>query len=115
MQVVEEWISQIRRTYQKYHQVMASWPKEEKQEVMCELNAIYNARKLAESPSVKWAWSQGKKLTIHAWCFRLSTGMIEDLGFVVDNADYIDQLCERVMDTRVRASPYYYKYSESRD
>jgi carbonic anhydrase len=109
LHVVEEWISQIRRTYQKYSQYMTNWPKEAKQEVVCELNAIYNARKLVESPSVKWAWSQGKSLTIHAWCFRLCTGHVEDMGFTIQNDTYIDEVCEQVMFSRVESCIYYRK------
>jgi carbonic anhydrase len=79
-------------------------PLVEQREVMCELNALHNARRLAMNESVQLTWKAKKKLTIHTWCFRLSTGLIEDLGFVIDNDEDIDIILEKV--SRIRIHQY---------
>jgi carbonic anhydrase len=71
-------------------------------QVMCELNALCNSRRLAANASVQRAWKAQRKLTIHTWCFRLSTGLVEDLGFVIDNDQDMDIVLAKVARFRIQ-------------
>ncbi len=48
---------------------------------LCELNVLAQARNVCRTTVVQDAWESGQGLTIHAWIYRLSDGLLKDLGF----------------------------------
>jgi carbonic anhydrase len=48
---------------------------------LCELNVLVQARRLCRSTVVQQAWARGQRLVVHAWVYRLTDGLLRDLGF----------------------------------
>jgi carbonic anhydrase len=48
---------------------------------LCELNVLVQARRLCRSTIVQQAWERGQRLVVHAWVYRLTDGLLRDLGF----------------------------------
>ncbi len=48
---------------------------------LCELNVLAQARNVCRTTVVQDAWESGQGLTVHAWIYRLSDGLLKDLGF----------------------------------
>jgi carbonic anhydrase len=48
---------------------------------LCELNVLVQARRLCRSTVVQQAWERGQRLVVHAWVYRLTDGLLRDLGF----------------------------------
>ena len=46
---------------------------------LCELNVLAQARNVCRTTVVQDAWESGQGLTIHAWIYRLSDGLLKDL------------------------------------
>jgi carbonic anhydrase len=60
---------------------------------LCELNVLAQARRVCRTTIVQQAWQGGHSLTVHAWVYRLSDGLLRDLGFCASDlasaeADY---------------------------
>ncbi|MBD8900134.1 carbonate dehydratase [Rhodanobacter sp. DHG33] len=54
---------------------------------LCELNAIEGVVNVCNTTMVMDAWERGQKLSVHAWCYSLANGHINDLGMHVDARD----------------------------
>jgi carbonic anhydrase len=52
---------------------------------LCELNVVYQALRVCRTTIVQQAWDRGQALTVHAWVYRLTDGLVRDLGFGVSN------------------------------
>ena len=54
---------------------------------LCELNAIEQVVNVCHTTMVKDAWERGQKLSVHAWCYSLANGHMNDLGMHVDSSE----------------------------
>jgi carbonic anhydrase len=77
--VVDNWIRGIRDNYYSQRASFTNLSDQEKSDLMCELNVITQVKNLSHSRIVQSAWEKGRKLSIHGWIYRLSTGLIQDL------------------------------------
>lgn len=50
---------------------------------LCELNVLEQAHNVCRTTIVQDAWKREQPLTINAWIYRLSDGLVQDLGFRV--------------------------------
>lgn len=50
-------------------------------DALCELNVIEQVSHVCSTTVVEEAWSKGQELRIHAWCYGLKDGLLNDLGF----------------------------------
>jgi carbonic anhydrase len=42
---------------------------------------LVQARRLCRSTVAQQAWERGQRLVVHAWVYRLTDGLLRDLGF----------------------------------
>ncbi len=47
---------------------------------LCELNVIHQVLNISQTSVLRDAWERGQVVAIHGWCYRLSDGLIHDLG-----------------------------------
>lgn len=57
---------------------------------LCELNSVEQARNVCSTSVVQEAWASGQDLTVHAWVYGISDGLIRDLHFRVSNPADLD-------------------------
>ena len=48
---------------------------------LCELNVLEQAYNACRTTIVQAAWQRGQPLSVHAWIYRLTDGLLQDLGF----------------------------------
>lgn len=66
---------------------------------LCELNVEMQVRRLAATPIVEKAWSQGRALHLHGWIYAIHDGLLRDLGphlSSTEDANRLASLDERV-------------------
>ncbi len=72
---------------------------------LCELNAIEQAQNTCRTTMVMDAWERGQKLAVHAWCYSLENGHMNDLGLHVDSREALqpayDSVLQRLLTTPV--------------
>lgn len=54
---------------------------------LCELNSVEQARNVCSTSVVQEAWAAGENLTVHAWVYGISDGLIRDLNFHVSGPE----------------------------
>jgi carbonic anhydrase len=79
--LIDNWLRHVRSIYRRQPELFAGLAQEEKEDLLCELNAYNQARHIEETSIVQNAWKRGQKLEIHSWVYRLSTGLISDLNY----------------------------------
>jgi carbonic anhydrase len=52
---------------------------------LCELNVLEQADNVCETTVVRDAWARGQSVTVHALIYRLSDGLLRDLGLTVSS------------------------------
>ena len=85
--LVDNWLRHVGDVAQKHHQMLTGLENMSDRNVrLCELNAIEQVINVCHTTMVKDAWERGQKLSVHAWCYSLANGHMNDLGMHVDSA-----------------------------
>lgn len=80
--LIDNWLRHVRSIYRRQPERFEGLDKLEQEDLLCELNAIDQARHVEETSIVQNAWKRGQKLEIHSWVYRLGTGLIKDLHYL---------------------------------
>ncbi|MGB5103426.1 MAG: carbonate dehydratase [Steroidobacteraceae bacterium] len=84
--LVDNWLQPIRDVVHLYREPLRQLPGDaERLDRLCELNALVQARRVCRTTIVQQAWDRGQALTVHAWVYRLTDGLLRDLGFCASN------------------------------
>ncbi len=81
MGLIDNWLRHVRSIYYRNFEQFKDLPQEKKEDLLCELNATNQARHVEETSIVQNAWKRGQQLEIHAWVYRLSTGLLHNLNY----------------------------------
>ncbi|MDR2207388.1 MAG: carbonate dehydratase [Azoarcus sp.] len=78
--LVDNWLRHVRDVRDCYTKQLAqvddfSW----RHDRLCELNAIHQAVSICQTTVLRDAWLRGQDVTVHAWCYSLHNGLINDL------------------------------------
>ena len=79
--LIDNWLRHVRSIYFRNADRFAGLSPTEKEDLLCELNALNQARHVEESSIVQNAWRRGQAVEIHAWVYRLSTGLLHNLNY----------------------------------
>lgn len=79
--LIDNWLRHVRSIYRRQPERFEGLELEAKEDLLCELNVLDQARHVEESSIVQNAWKRGQKLEVHGWIYRLSNGLINDLNF----------------------------------
>ncbi len=72
---------------------------------LCELNAIEQVVNICHTTMVMDAWERGQKLSVHAWCYSLDNGHINDLGMHVDSRAALQPAYESALQNLFHTAP----------
>jgi carbonic anhydrase len=64
---------------------------------LCELNAIEQVTNVCRTTMVMDAWERGQKLSVHAWCYSLDNGHMNDLAMHVDSRASLQPAYEKAL------------------
>ena len=91
--LVDHWLHPIREVYAANRDELESLDGEkDRWDRLCELNVIRQVQNVASDIFVQDAWARGQSLSVHGWCYRLSNGLVNDLGVTVSNPAEADEL-----------------------
>ena len=79
--LIDNWLRHVRRIYRRQPSRFVGLDETEKENLLCELNVLDQARHVEETSIVQHAWKRGQNLEIHAWVYALSDGLLHDLNF----------------------------------
>jgi carbonic anhydrase len=84
--LVDNWLQSVRDVAHLYREQLLELPSDTaRRDRLCELNVMVQARRVCRTTIVQQAWDAGRALTVHAWVYGLSDGLLRDLGFCVSD------------------------------
>jgi carbonic anhydrase len=96
--LVDNWLLPIRDIARMHAPQLAALPTDlERADRLCELNVLFQARRVCRTTIVQQAWEKGRQLTVHAWVYRLNDGLLRDLGFCANDLATADADFERAV------------------
>lgn len=81
--LIDNWLRHIKDVAAKHERALDALPRERRADRLAELNAVEQARNVCSTSIVQAAWARGQALTVRAWIYGLSDGILRDLDFVV--------------------------------
>ncbi len=91
--LLDNWLRNIKDVYLSHKDEVDSLPSErDRQDLMCELNAIEQVKSVCNTTTVKNAWKSGQELAVHSWIYSIKDGTIKDLEMSVTNLNEFSEL-----------------------
>jgi len=79
--LIDHWLAPIRELLRTHAAELNALPDEKaRHDRLCELNVLRQVENVTTDPFVTEAWDQGVDLTVHGWCYSLTTGIVNNLG-----------------------------------
>ena len=86
--LVDNWLQPIRDVAHLYREPLLQLATDEQRlDRLCELNVLFQARRVCRTTIVQQAWQRGHALTVHAWVYRLTDGLLRDLQFCASDLE----------------------------
>jgi carbonic anhydrase len=86
--LIDNWLRNIKDVYRMHEREMSTIKDPQRRsDRLVELNAIEGAANIMSTSIVQNAWASGQELSVNAWVYSLSTGLIKDLKVSASNAD----------------------------
>ena len=86
--LIDNWLRHIQDAAER-HRLLISGESDpaDRLDRLCEINVLEQAHNVCRTTLVQDAWNRGQQLVVHAWIYRLSDGLLQDLGFSVSAAE----------------------------
>ncbi|ORZ12580.1 carbonic anhydrase [Lobosporangium transversale] len=102
--IIDNWLRNIKDLYTIHRKKFEALPEgsREQQDLLTELNVIQSALNVCHTSIVQKAWSRGAELSIHGWCYRLSDGVIRNLGLCIEGPGNVEDVYHLTEDARAK-------------
>jgi carbonic anhydrase len=82
--LIDNWLRHVQDVRSKHQVQMASLASEAlRHDRLCELNVIEQVINVSQTTVVREAWARGQTLAVHGWIYKLTDGLLRDLGMCV--------------------------------
>lgn len=98
--LVDNWLRHVQDVAQKHSGALAHLDEHERTDRLCELNVIEQVANVCQTTVVQDAWSRGQPLTVHGWIYRISDGLLRDLGMAAGDAGEFQQAYQAALAAR---------------
>jgi len=93
--LVDNWLCHVQDVRDRYVGQLAqvedaSW----RHDRLCELNAIHQAINICQTSVLQDAWLRGQDVTVHAWCYSLNDGLVNDLKVSARSSEEVAEQAE---------------------
>lgn len=78
--MIDNWLAGIRSLSRRHRDELESLAPDTAVDRLCELNVMSQASHVARTTILEDAWERGQQLSIHAWIYRLDSGLITRLA-----------------------------------
>jgi len=80
--LIDNWLRHIQDVAERHRETLAGEAHEcGRADRLCELNVLEQAHNVCRTTIAQDAWRRGQSLAVHAWIYRLTDGLVQDLGF----------------------------------
>lgn len=101
--LADNWLRHIKDVASRHRPLIEATPVAHRADVLCELNVIEQVVNVAQTTVVQDAWSRGQSLTLHAWVYGLSDGLLKDMHMTVDSAAELEPVYRGAIDAVTQA------------
>jgi carbonic anhydrase len=82
--LIDNWLRHVQDVQSKHRTQLAGLPSEaQRHDRLCELNVIEQVVNVSQTTVVREAWARGQTLAVHGWIYKLTDGLLRDLGMCV--------------------------------
>lgn len=78
--LIDNWLRHVKDVYAANAAELDALSPGRRSDRLCELNVLEQVSHLCRTTIVQGAWRRGQPLTVHAWIYRLSDGLLRELG-----------------------------------
>ncbi len=101
--LVDNWLRHVGEVAEKHSAMLASLDLMQlRNNRLCELNAIEQVSNICHTTMVMDAWERGQPLSVHAWCYSLDNGHVNDLDMHVTSRETLQPAYHNAMQQLVR-------------
>jgi len=79
--LIDNWLRHVQDVAHQHASELAAVDGDARADLLCELNALDQARHVCETTVVQEAWARGQSIDVHAWIYGLDNGRLRDLQF----------------------------------
>jgi carbonic anhydrase len=95
--LADNWLRHIKDVRDRHAALLQATAPEHRVEMLCELNAIEQVMNVAQTTVVQDAWGRGQPLTLHAWVYALSDGLLRDMLMTVSGPGGLDVIYQAAL------------------
>jgi carbonic anhydrase len=82
--LIDNWLRHVQDVQSKHRIQLAGLASEaQRHDCLCELNVIEQVVNVSQTTVVRHAWARGQALAVHGWIYKLTDGLLRDLGMCV--------------------------------
>ncbi len=82
--LVDNWLSHVRDLSRRRRAELEALPDEETRvDRLCEMNVEEQVLNVGRTTPVQDAWTRGQALFVHGWIYRISDGLLHDMGLSI--------------------------------
>jgi carbonic anhydrase len=82
--LIDNWLRHVQDVHGKHRAHLDALPTEaQRHDRLCELNVIEQVVNVSQTTVVREAWARGQALAVHGWIYRLTDGLLRDVGMCV--------------------------------
>lgn len=87
--LIDNWLRPLKGMRYQYREAFEGLTDKEELDLLCQINVKRQVTNVCHTTIVQNAWYQGRQLSVHGWIYDMNSGLIEDLGVSVSNAQQL--------------------------
>jgi carbonic anhydrase len=88
--LIDNWLRHVQDVAAKHRPALDALPTEpDRHHRLCELNVLEQMVNVSQTTVVSEAWARGHRLAVHGWIYKVTDGLLRDLGLCVTGPDEI--------------------------
>ncbi len=84
--LIDNWLRPLKGMRYQYREAFEGLTDKEELDLLCQINVKRQVTNVCHTTIVQNAWYQGRQLSVHGWIYDMNSGLIEDLGVSISNA-----------------------------
>ena len=86
--LIDNWLRHVQDVAAKHKaELDALLGDAERHQRLCELNVLEQVANVSQTTVVSEAWARGRALAVHGWIYKVTDGLLRDLGWCVTGPD----------------------------
>jgi carbonic anhydrase len=87
--LADNWLRHVQDVRLRHRKRLDHLPREQQEDVLCEMNVIEQVGNVALSTVMQDAWARGQQVSVHGWVYGLKDGLLKDLGVTMDRPENV--------------------------